>query len=73
MTGKFKDALTRQADEGARIKNLAHLCMNSKAEFNAPPIKRIRVDDAYKFNSSQINKIKKTFPIDSGTSQQFLV
>ena len=72
VTGKFKDALTRQADEGARIKNLAQLCMNSKAEFNAPPIKRIRVDDAYKFNSSQINKIKKTFPIDSGTSQ-FLV
>ena len=72
VTGKFKDALTRQADEGARIKNLAQLCMNSKAEFNAPPIKRIRVDDAYKFNSSQINKIKKTFPMDSGTSQ-FLV
>ena len=49
-----------------------YVSMNSKAEFNAPPIKRIKVDDAYKFNSSQINKIKKTFPMDSGTSQ-FLV
>ena len=47
VTGNFRDALTRQADEGARIKSLAQLCMNSKAEFNAPPIKRIKVDEAY--------------------------
>ena len=46
ITGKFQDAFTRQADESTRIQTIAHLCMNSKSEFNAPPIKRICITDA---------------------------
>ena len=45
LTGKFRDPLTRQADEGLRIasqsKKLAVL--NSKSEFNHPPIARVKV------------------------------
>ena len=43
----FKNALTRQADEAVRIQNLQGLCMNSKSEFWAPPIKRITITDAH--------------------------
>ena len=46
ITGKFQDAFTRQADESTRIQTIAHLWMNSKSEFNAPPIKRICITDA---------------------------
>ena len=45
LTGKFRDPLTRQAEEGLRIarqsKNLAIL--NTKSEFNHPPIARVKV------------------------------
>ena len=43
----FKDALTHQVDEAVRIQNLQGLCMNSKSEFWAPPIKRITITDAH--------------------------
>ena len=45
LTGKFKDALTRQADEAVRIesRNKEEL-MNSKSEFNHPPIARVTVE-----------------------------
>ena len=42
ITGVFKDALTRQADEGVRIharKN--NELLNSKSEFNHPPVARV--------------------------------
>ena len=41
ITGVFRDALTRQADEAVRIyarKN--EELMNSKSEFNPPPIEK---------------------------------
>ena len=38
ITGKFKDALTRQANEGVRISSQPITeSMNSKSEFNHPP------------------------------------
>ena len=45
ITGLFKDALTRQANEATRIKNCKPgEILNSKSEFNHPPITRIVVD-----------------------------
>ena len=45
ITGLFKDALTRQANEAVRIKNCAKSeILNSKSQFNHPPITRIVVD-----------------------------
>ena len=43
VTGQFFDPLSRQADESQRIQNARGKLMNSKAEFNAPKIKRIVV------------------------------
>ena len=45
ITGVFKDALSRQADEAVRIKLRKNSeLMNSKSEFNHPPIARIVVE-----------------------------
>jgi hypothetical protein len=45
ITGLFKDALTRQANEAVRIKNCEKSeILNSKSQFNHPPITRIVVD-----------------------------
>ena len=44
ITGVFRDALSRQADEAVRIKSRTNLeLMKSKSEFNHPPIARIVV------------------------------
>ena len=44
ITGIFKDALSRQADEAVRIQSRKpSQLMNSKSEFNHPPIARIMV------------------------------
>ena len=45
ITGVFKDALSRQADEAVRIKSRKNSeLMNSKSEFNHSPIARIVVE-----------------------------
>ena len=45
ITGVFKDALSRQADEAVRIKSRKSWeLLNSKSEFNHPPIARIVVE-----------------------------
>ena len=45
ITGFFNDALTRQANEAIRIKNCQNSeLLNSKSQFNHPPIKRIVVN-----------------------------
>ena len=45
ITGLFKDALTRQANEAVRIFNCKPTeILNSKSQFNHPPIARITVD-----------------------------
>ena len=45
ITKKFKDALTRQANEAVRIyRRPAPQSLNSKSEFNHPPLARVVVD-----------------------------
>ena len=45
ITGLFRDALTRQADEAVRIKNCEQSeLLNSKSQFNNAPISRIVID-----------------------------
>ena len=45
ITGHFKDALTRQANEAVRISNTPnHELLNSKSEFNHPPTARVIVE-----------------------------
>ena len=45
ITKKCKDPLTRQANEGVRINNRnKNELLNSKTEFNHPPIPRITVE-----------------------------
>ena len=55
ITGLFDDALTRQANEAVRIKNCKKSeILNSKSQFNQPPISRIVVDrNKKKANSVQ--------------------
>ena len=51
ITKKFKDALTRQANEAVRIFNRpSHETLNSKSEFNHPPLNRVVVEKKKKFN-----------------------
>ena len=49
ITGTFKDALSRQAEEAVRIqaRNPSE-SMNSKSQFNHPPIARIVVEKKFK-------------------------
>ena len=45
ITKKFKDALSRQANEAVRIFNRSsNQLLNSKAEFNHPPLARVIVE-----------------------------
>ena len=45
ITKKFKDALSRQANEAVRIFNRSSdQLLNSKAEFNHPPLARVVVE-----------------------------
>ena len=45
VTGKFKDALTRQANEAVRINSRKGTeILNSKCEFNHPPLVRVVVE-----------------------------
>ena len=56
ITGVFRDALTRQADEAVRIYTRKNEeLMNSKSEFNHPPIARVVVQKTHK----QIKGTKK--------------
>ena len=53
ITGVFRDALSRQADEAVRIKSRTNLeLLNSKSEFNHPPIARIVVQKKVKYNDN---------------------
>ena len=45
ITNRFKDSLTRQANEAVRIYSRPpHELLNSKSEFNHPPLARVVVD-----------------------------
>jgi hypothetical protein len=56
ISKKFKDPLTRQANEAVRIngRNKIEL-MNSKTEFNHPPIARVTVEGR-KYSQKNINQ-----------------
>ena len=44
ITKKFRDALTRQANEAVRVYSRpGHELLNSKSEFNHPPMARVVV------------------------------
>ena len=50
ITKPFKDPLTRQANEAVRISSLKkNEILNSKNEFNHPPVARISVERNRKF------------------------
>ena len=52
ITGQFKDALTRQANEAIRISNTPnHQLLNSKSEFNHPPTARVIVEKKRTFRN----------------------
>ena len=45
ITNKFKDALTRQANEAVRIFSVPETSsLNSKSKFNHPPLARVVVE-----------------------------
>ena len=57
ITGLFDDALTRQANEAVRIKNCKKSeLLNSKSQFNHPPISRIVVDRSK--NKNKVNSVQ---------------
>ena len=52
ITGHFKDALTRQANEAVRISNRpSQELLNSKSEFNHPPSARVIVERTKKMSN----------------------
>ena len=58
ITGVFRDALTRQAEEAVRIharKN--EELMNSKSEFNHPPIARVVVQKTTRYEKCNPKKV----------------
>ena len=56
VTGIFKDALTRQANESVRIyKRHSSEILNSKSEFNHPPTARVVVEKQNKKSDYKAN------------------
>ena len=52
ITGQFKDALTRQANEAVRISERQNYeLLNSKSEFNHPPTARVIVEKKKMFRT----------------------
>ena len=59
ITKKFKDALTRQADEAVRIfTQPGHQLLNSKSEFNHPPLARVVVEKRDKWGCDKTKGAK---------------
>ena len=60
ITGIFKDALTRQANESVRIyKRHSSELLNSKSEFNHPPTARVMVDKWAQVRNSHQQQIRQ--------------
>ena len=59
ITGKFFNVLSRQADEGDRIKHSAkhQSHMNSKAEFNSTQINRIGLVKVHDFTHRNLGRL----------------
>ena len=59
ITSTFKDALTRQANEAVRIsRRPAHELLNSKSEFNHPPIARVVIEKKKPFSNQECGTAK---------------
>ena len=59
ITKKFKDALTRQADEAVRIfTQPGHQLLNSKSEFNHPPLSRVVVEKKKRWGCNKTKGVK---------------
>ena len=57
ITKKFKDALTRQANEAVRIYSRpGHEILNSKSEFNHPPLGWVVVEKNRKKDLGCVNR-----------------
>ena len=57
ITKKFKDALTRQANEAVRIYTRpSHETLNNKSEFNHPPLNRVVVEKRKKISNLRCGK-----------------
>ena len=55
ITKSFRDPLTRQANEAVRISGMKkNEILNSKNEFNHPPIARITVERNRKFQNKNV-------------------
>ena len=55
ITGKYKDALTRQANEAVRINSRpGQELLNSKSEFNHPPLARVVVEKKNKYSKQTV-------------------
>ena len=60
----IKDALTRQANESVRIanssKDIEKTSMNSKSQFNHPPIARLPIERVRKTSSAGVGNFRQT-------------
>ena len=56
MTENFKDPLSRQVDEMVRMTNFRGTLLNSKSEWNAPPIIRIIAENENERNPRKLDK-----------------
>ena len=66
ITGTFKDALSRQANEGVWISSRpAHELLNSKSEFNHPPTARIIVEKKRKRFAARVWQCSVIFSFGS--------
>ena len=61
ITKRFKDALSRQANEAVRIFNRSGAqLLNSKAEFNHPPLARVVVEKRVNLGCDKNRNMPKT-------------
>ena len=65
ISGKYKDALTRQANEAVRIYSRSGKeLLNSKSEFNHPPLARIVIEKNVKvWPKTPIDTSRKKFKV----------
>ena len=64
ITNKFHDALTRQANEAVQISSRPDQeLLNSKAEFNHPPLASVVIEKKPKQFQNLFSKLNETFII----------
>ena len=57
----FQDPMSRQIDEMARMTNLQGTLLNSKSEWNAPPIVRIIAENETESNQRRLRNASGNF------------